>query len=276
MSRFSTSDQRFLDDLVRRVARQHIMPWFRKLPPGGVRAKSSATDLVTIADEAAETAIAVALAERFPGALIVGEEAAATDPTLIGQLNAAGLAFVIDPIDGTANFAAGQPLFGVMLAVTERGKTTAAIIHDPLCDSSSCAQLGLGAYEIDSTGAQTPLAVAAAPETIATLRGMASWRFAEPQHRPKILANLQRVGASWDHRCAAHEYRALASGHSDFVLFNRLLPWDHLAGVLLHAEAGGAHTKFDGSSYQVGETSGGLICAANAVTCDMLRHELFR
>jgi fructose-1,6-bisphosphatase/inositol monophosphatase family enzyme len=93
------------------------------------------------------------------------------------------------------------------------------------------------------------------------MTGAASWRFLPPPQRDRVLHGLPRLAASWDHRCAAHEYRALISGHAHFVLFNRLMPWDHLPGVLLHQEAGGYAAKFDGSPYLPGETTGGLICA---------------
>lgn len=260
-----------LDDVLRGVARSHIMPMFRNLPAGAVRQKSSATDLVTIADEAAEAAIVALLQQHYPGALMVGEEACAQEPARIAALRAAPFAFVIDPIDGTANFAAGLPLFGVMLAVVQNGQSIAAIIHDPVSDSSSLACLGQGAQERGRDGTLSPLHVAAAPAALAQARGMASWRFMPPPQRARMLAQMPLFAASWDHRCAAHEYRQLIAGHSDFVVFNRLMPWDHLPGVLLLQEAGGAHLRFDGSAYTPGDVAGGLIGAASLECCEAIR-----
>ena len=68
----------------------------------------------------------------LPGALVVGEEACEIDAALLPRLGEAELAFVIDPVDGTFNFASGVPLFGVMLAVVQDGETVAGIIHDPV------------------------------------------------------------------------------------------------------------------------------------------------
>lgn len=262
-----------LAQILRDAARTEILPRFRALPPGGVRAKTSAQDLVTDADEAAELLIASALAQRFPGALVVGEEAASRTPGMIDQLAAAPLAFVVDPIDGTANYAAGLPLFGVMAACVEDGHTTGAIILDPIADSFSAARAGAGAYEQDAAGRRVPLRLAP-PRPLGELTGMASWRFLPPARRQRMLAGLTRLANTWDHRCAAHEYRALVAGHSHFVLFNRLMPWDHLPGVLLVQESGGFTARFDGSAYRPGQTGGGLICTSDQATWQALHAAL--
>ena len=78
-----------------------------------------------------------------------------------------------------------------------------------------------------------------------------------------VCANLPRVAAAWDYRCAAHQYRLLAAGHCHYAVYQRLLPWDHAAGWLLHQEAGGWSARFDGSPYDPASTEGGLICAPN-------------
>ncbi len=248
------------------------MPRFRHLDPGSIREKTSKQDLVTDADEAAERFITQGLEKLFPGCLVVGEEAASRDPALIGKLAAAPLAFVVDPVDGTANYAAGLPLFGVMAAVVVQGETAAGIILDPVSDSFSAAVRGEGAWE-EQAGIRTDLRVAA-PVPLADMTGMASWRFLPSALRARVLRGLPDLAASWDHRCAAHEYRALIAGHAHFVLFNRLMPWDHLAGVLLHREAGGYAAKFDGSAYLPGETTGGLICVPDQASWYVLHKSL--
>jgi fructose-1,6-bisphosphatase/inositol monophosphatase family enzyme len=157
-----------------------------------------------------------------------------------------------------------------MAAVVEHGVTTAAVVLDPVIDSYAAARLGDGAAEHAADGSVAPLRVAP-PVRLARMCGMVSWRFLPPAQRDHALANLHRVATVWDHRCAAHEYRILVGGHGHFVLFNRLMPWDHLPGVLLHTEAGGYAAKFDGTAYIAGETAGGLICAAGAASWELLR-----
>jgi fructose-1,6-bisphosphatase/inositol monophosphatase family enzyme len=270
---FSRRDLGQLAAILRAGARSEIMPRFRRLAPGAVRQKTGPLDLVTEADVAAETVMAAAMEKAFPGVLVVGEEAAASDPALIGRLAAAPMAITLDPIDGTANYAAGVPLFGVMAAVVEHGVTTACVVLDPVVDSYAAARLGDGAAEHAADGSVLDLRVAA-PVPLARMTGMVSWRFLPRAQRDFALANLHRLATVWDHRCAAHEYRILVSGHGHFVLFNRLMPWDHLPGVLLHSEAGGYAAKFDGTAYVAGETAGGLICSADRASWEALRDAL--
>jgi len=271
---FSGGDVSALAGMLREAAATEIMPRFRRLGVGGVRTKSGPLDLVTDADEAAEARITRALEMAFPGVLVVGEEAAAHDLSLTARLAAAPLAITLDPVDGTANFAAGLPLFGVMAAVVEHGETTAAVILDPVSDSYSAALKGCGAMEYAADGSSAALRVASRV-AVAAMAGPVSWRFMEHGLRARVLRNLTKVAQVWDHRCAAHEYRALVAGHSHFVVFNRLLPWDHLPGVLLHAEAGGYSAKFDGTAYQAGETEGGLICSPDAAAWGDISKTLF-
>ncbi len=166
------------------------MPRFRRLAAGAVRSKTGPLDLVTDADEAAERVIAAGLAARFPGCLVVGEEAAAADPGLLGRLVDADLAFVVDPVDGTANFAAGLPLFGCMAAAVLRGEVVAGWIHDPLGDDTAVALRGEGAWiEAPDGRHQTPLRVAA-PEPVGRMLGDLSWTYLPEPLRGRVASRL--------------------------------------------------------------------------------------
>jgi len=270
---FSLAAADALDRLLRDAARQIILPRFRHLGAGAVRQKTGPLDLVTDADEAAEVFITEQLHNAYPGCLVVGEEATSRDPSLLGRLADAELAFVVDPIDGTSNFAAGLPLFGSMVAAVVRGRVEASVILDPVSDSTALAVLGHGAWEVAADGSRAALHVAA-PVPTDQMTGAASWRYLSPELRDEVLPNLRLVAQVLDFRCAAHQYRMLAAGHCHFVMFNRLMPWDHLPGCLLHQEAGGYAAKFDGSAYRPGQTTGGLICAPDAASWQNLRNAL--
>jgi fructose-1,6-bisphosphatase/inositol monophosphatase family enzyme len=270
---FKFGDLAAVAALLREAARAEIMPRFRNLAAHDVREKSGPLDLVTEADEAAERMIEAGLRDRFPGSVVVGEEAAAADPSLLRALSGADLAFVVDPLDGTANFAAGLPLFGVMAAVIVRGEVAAAVIHDPVGDDTALALRREGAWMEAPDGRRTGLAVAA-PVPVPRMTGMTSWRYLPEPRRSTVCRNLPRIAASWDYRCAAHAYRLAAAGHVHFLLFNRLMPWDHAPGWLLHREAGGYAARFDGSPYAVEETAGGLICAPDRDSWQALRGAL--
>ncbi len=259
---FSLADTMALAEILADAARAEVMPRFRHLAAGDVRAKSGPLDLVTEADEAAERQIARDLQRRFPGCLVVGEEAVAADPAILARLVGDGLAFVVDPVDGTNNFAWGLPLFATMAAAVLQGEVVASVIHDPVGQDHAIAVRGEGAFTQHSDGRRTDLLVAK-PVPVAEMSGGASWRYLPTALGERVAANLPRVAASFQYRCAGHEYRLIAGGHCHYLLYGRLLPWDHAPGWLLHREAGGYAARFDGSAYSVRETDGGLICAPN-------------
>ncbi len=263
-----------LVQLVRAVARTEIMPRFRNLAPSDVQAKSGPLDLVTTADEQAELRLATGLGRLFPGCVVVGEEAASCDPGLLTAVADAELCFVVDPIDGTANFCAGLPLFATMVAMLRRGAVVAAVIHDPVGDDTAVAVAGQGAWLESAAGERTALRVAAAAP-VAEMAGSVSWRYMPEPLRSTVCRNLPRLAAAWDYRCAAHQYRMLAAGHCHYVVFHRLLPWDHAAGWLLHQEAGGWSARLDGSPYDPAQTTGGLICTPDEASWRALRAALF-
>ncbi len=270
---FTHRDLATVSDLLREAARAEVMPRFRRLAPDAVRAKSGPLDLVTVADEAAEHVITAALQRYFPGCAVIGEEAASADPSVMAALGTADLAFVVDPIDGTSNYAAGIPLFGVMAAAIMRGEVVAAVILDPVSDDSALALRGEGAWSEAADGRAEALRVAA-PGPVAEMNGHISWRYLPPAERSAVCANLPRLAGAWDFRCAAHQYRMVASGSTHVLMFNRLLPWDHAPGWLLHREAGGYSARFDQTPYLPVHTSGGIICAPDRASWHAVRAAL--
>ena len=116
--------------LMRQVARDVVMPRFRNHAAHEISEKA-ANDFVTIADKESELRLAEGLAAILPEAGIIGEEACAADPTILERAGH-GLNWIIDPIDGTGNFASGNPPFGIMIALADAGATLAGWILDPM------------------------------------------------------------------------------------------------------------------------------------------------
>ncbi len=272
---FSLQDALALDEMLRDAARSEILPRFKRLSTGAVRQKSSGLDLVTDADEAAEAAITAHLLRRFPGAVVVGEEAAERDPRLLDRLGEAELAFVLDPVDGTTNFVSGLPLFGVMAAVVSRGEVIAGLIHDPISDDTAIAVRGEGSWIQAPDGRQAALRVIAPPASLAEASACVLWHFLPDDIRPIVTANLSRIGQAVCHYCAAHEFRMLAGGHSHFLFYSKLMPWDIAAGWLLHREAGGYAARSDGTPYRPASTEGWLIGAPDEASWHLFRETLF-
>lgn len=259
--------------LLAEAARAEIMPRFRRLAAGEVRAKTSAFDLVTEADEAAERRIRAALQARWPGVAMLGEEQASADPRALDVLAGEGAVFILDPVDGTANFAGGVPLFGVMLALVVAGETRAAWIHDPLGQDTAIAIRGEGAWIEVPDGTRADCRVAA-PVPVGAMLAAVSWGYMAPARKAQVLPSLAKLGATVNFRCAAHEYRLACTGGAHALAYNRLMPWDHAAGALLHAEAGGFSARFDGSPYTARTHDGGLLLAPDRASWDALRDAL--
>ena len=205
---------------------------------------------------------------------MVGEEACEKDRSKLADLPKASSAFTLDPVDGTFNFASGVPLFGVMLAVLRRGETVAGLIYDPFARDCAVAVKGAGARFVREDGVSSPAKVAAA-RPIAEMTGAVGWQYTEEPMRSLLARNQAKSMAGVNYRAAAHEYRAMAGGHIHFAFFNKLMPWDHLPGSLIHAEAGGYGALLDGTAYRVGILSGGLLFAPDRACWDELRRELW-
>ncbi|WP_298164427.1 inositol monophosphatase family protein [Novosphingobium sp.] len=228
--------------LMRRVAAEAILPRYQTLAAHEVIAKA-ANDMVTIADTEAEVMLAEGLAAIMPEAAIVGEEAVHADPALSARLDS-GLCWIIDPVDGTNNFAAGKPPFGIILALSDGGVTQSGWIYDPLQDRLCIAHLGTGALvngeriTARPTGQTPPIAA------ISTV-------FLDSAQRAAVQARIAPWYTLVDiPRCAAEQYPRLVLGVNDISVFERTLPWDHAAGVLFVNEAGGMAARPDGSPYR--------------------------
>lgn len=267
-------DLRELADKLRQAAWQELLPRFQNVRDLDVHAKSDATDLVTEADEAAELFLKGEIAAMLPGVLFVGEESASRDPDLLDRLEHADMAVVVDPLDGTANFVAGMPLFGVMAAVVEKGKAVAGVIYDPVNDDWIMAEQGGGAFLVRPDGTERRLSVSRS-SFLNEMVGYVSTDFLPSAVKPDILARLAKIKGFSSHRCAAHMYRAFASGHGHFVMLDRLTPWDHLAGTLIAVEAGAYVACIDGSPYDVTKRNGAVLSATDQDSWRSLVSEVF-
>lgn len=236
------------------AARRAIMPRYRRLTPLDMREKA-VDELVTIADQESEAILTEGLSKILPQAVIVGEEAVEEDPLLLCKLGGS-LCWIVDPLDGTANFVAGEGPFGIMVALAEFGTPIGGWILDPQSGRFVAALSGQGTL-IDgerviarASGAEVPIA------------GMSALLTQAPDRAGLVKKVRDHFTSVPIPRCAAEQYPAMIGGKSDITLFERTSPWDHAAGVLCLAEAGGKATRFDGSPYRVDDRQTGLIAAA--------------
>ncbi len=260
-----------LGEVLRDVAQREIAPRFRRLAPSDVIGKPSAedpADLVTAADRAAEAELTLRLPELVPGSSVVGEEAVAADPSVLERLRGDQPVWVVDPLDGTRNFAAGHGPFGTMVVLVERGTLLASGIYFTEGDRMFLAERGLGAFHNGQRIApRTPNA--------GVLAGTSSVRFMPEELAAPIAARATAHRQVPGVICAAHEYTQVASGQKDYVLYYRLLPWDHAPGALIVREAGGVVRHPDGREYDVFDQRESTLLAPDEATWQRARAELF-
>ncbi len=255
-------------DVMADAAARAIRPRYQHLSASEIIEKA-ADDLVTIADKESEAILAEGLARILPEAAIVGEEAAHADPAILSRLGS-DLCWIIDPLDGTNNFSAGKPPFGILVALSQGGETIGGWIYDVLSGRFCHARLGEGAY-LDgerlvarSSGESPPIAAV-------------SVLFADPVQREALLTQIAPHYRMVDiPRCAAEQYPRLALGVNDLSVFERTLAWDHAAGVLFLNEAGGKAARKDGSPYRVDEDRKGMIAAASPALWEELAARMAR
>jgi fructose-1,6-bisphosphatase/inositol monophosphatase family enzyme len=261
-----------LVDLVRQVAQNEITPRFRRLPEQAVRVKSSAHDLVTEADLAAEAAITAGVNRILPAARVVGEEAVAADPKILEHLVGAEYAVLIDPVDGTWNYANGLATHGVLLAVMHQEQTILGLLYDPVMDDWILARRGGGSWFC--TPDTRPVAMTVSEtKPLTELTGFMT-PFSFPAHcRQEAASAMLTFGRAHTLRCACHEYRMLVQGNVDFYINASAKPWDHAAGVLALEEAGGKAGFLDGRPYSPLVSDGFLVAANSDATLDAIRHQ---
>lgn len=247
--------------LVEQVARDVILPKFNTLAAAEIERKATEwerDDLVTIVDRAAETRLIAGLQGLTPGVPVLGEEGAAAEPALLGLLQGDAPVWVVDPLDGTRNFAGGNDGFGVMVSWVVAGSVRAAWVHLPRRGETFVATQGGGAY-LNGVPIRVP---AGAPSRY---RGMFSVRFLPEPTRARVLAQTEgRFEAVAASGAAAIAYTDVLRGRLEFVAYYRLLPWDHGAPALILTEAGGAVEHADGRPYSIRSTNQITIVARSA------------
>jgi myo-inositol-1(or 4)-monophosphatase len=249
-------------DVARRAASAGgavLMQHYRRV---GYREKAP-FDLVTEADVESQRAIAATLLAAFPDHTILAEEEGLRDdPTRPGR-------WIVDPLDGTVNFAHGVAPWCVSIGFEWRGRLAAAAIHVPLTGESFHAAHGGGAFRDDER-----LAVSRVERLEESLIATGfPTRFeldAERQlawfRRMSTRTHAVRRGGS-----SAWNLAMVAAGGFDVCYASGMHPWDAAAGVLLIEEAGGRVTALDGGAFRL--DSGGLL-ATNGRVHDAARHAL--
>ncbi|MBN1642373.1 MAG: inositol monophosphatase [Anaerolineae bacterium] len=241
--------------------------------PVGVYSKGL-RDLVTDVDLAAERTIVDAIRARYPNHDVLSEEmpARARYPNhdvlseeMPARARSSAYQWVIDPLDGTGNFARGYPCYSVSVALVLDGEPLVGVVHDPMRDQVFSACRGGGAM-LDGQ----PIRVSRVSDVLDTLIGMDWTR--DPVSRAKVVQIVGRLAP----RCgsirvcgsAALGMCYVAAGWWDAYWHLSLEPWDAAAGALIVREAGGMATDLAGAPWQL--TTRPLLASSGAL------HEILR
>jgi myo-inositol-1(or 4)-monophosphatase len=205
-------------------------------------------DLVTDADRASEAAIVAAIRAAFPAAAILGEEGGIYAGT--GDER-----FIVDPLDGTTNYAHRYPMFCVSIAYERAGVLEAAAIDAPLLGMRFAARRG-GGTTLNGRQVRVSSTASVAAALVCT-----GFNPADYDRNGRYFAALSRraQGVRRD-GSAALDLALVAAGRYDAFWEWDLKPWDMAAGALLIAEAGGRVTAIDGSPLDL---ANGAIAASN-------------
>lgn len=209
-----------------------------------VTTKSTEIDLVTEADLASERLIVAAIRKQFPQHTILSEEGQGDIQEIV---DGAGHLWLVDPLDGTVNYAHGFPVWGVSLALAERGQVTVAVTYSPLHDEMFWAERGQGAW---LNGQRLRVSTADRLRDALLATGFAYRRATlEDNNLAEFGAMMPRVQGMRRAGAAVLDLAYLACGRLDAYWEMHLKPWDWAAGWLLVEEAGGIVTDMRGSPW---------------------------
>lgn len=216
--------------------------------PRKIEEKASRADLVTDADRASERVIVERLQRDFPQATILTEESG----THAGR---ADERWIVDPLDGTTNFAHGYPLYCVSVAYERHGELIAGVIYAPAMGELFAAQRGAGARLNDA-----PIAVSTIARLGDAMVCTGFYPAAFERNAAEFRAASNAAQAVRRDGSAALDLAYVACGRFDGFWEFGLHPWDVAAGTLIVREAGGTVTRTDNA---VATLDGGSILASN-------------
>lgn len=242
-------------ELMRETAAAELLPRFRNLARDEVREKRPG-DIVTVADVASEQRLAAGLAKILPGVPVVGEEAVEKDPGLLDLVARPGEAcWIVDPLDGTANFAAGRDRFAMIICLVQDATAIGGWILDVPNDRLAVTHRG-GGVTLD--GKMVQGMPGAGP-----LNGFVGYKIAKSFDEQLSPGQRARLGSITTLRCAGAEYLEILAGRANFSLYRTTKPWDHAAGTLMMWEAGGGAVQFGAAPYSPAQPlNAGLITAS--------------
>lgn len=261
---------------IREVAKKEILPRFRRLSRDQVSTKSGFDDLVTEADIASERSLVEVFEKIVPNALIVGEEAVSESAAILDRVDGEGLVIIIDPIDGTWNFAHGLSTFGVLVSVVHNGETVFGVQYDPVNDDWIEATKGMGCFYMTAAGESHRIELKQQASDERLVGFLSPFQFNSAQAQLNVSALQMNYARALSLRCCCHEYRTLVQGGADFYVSPKPRVWDHAAGILCYEEAGGVVQMLDGAPYRPTVRDGVIVAGRTREIVDRIQKEFHK
>ncbi|MEL6615691.1 MAG: inositol monophosphatase family protein [Bacteroidota bacterium] len=226
-----------------------------------VRTKTT-HDLVTDVDEAAQRLILDRFARARPEDAILAEEGGSDAARPLAE----GRRWIVDPLDGTTNFAHGIPPYAVSIALEEAGQIVVGVVAEVTSGETFCATRGCGTT-VDGDSVHVSETADLDQALLATGFPFRDYRYARG-YLETFETLMRRTRGLRRHGSAAMDLAWTAAGRFDGFFEGGLAPWDVAAGVLLVEEAGGTVTGLNGDAHPV--FSGGLVAAPPRLHADVL------
>ncbi|MGH8879560.1 MAG: inositol monophosphatase family protein [Stackebrandtia sp.] len=240
----TTDTYQRVTDIIRDTVDTEALSRFGHLTRGDITEKNPG-DLVTIADTRTETALTTQLETILDGSVTVGEEACETNPALIDILATDTPAWIIDPIDGTSNYATGNPQYSCLVALASGGKVHASWLYAPSLKLTAGAHTGHGAWINDQPATITPRPATGTLDIVTT----------HPNYTGGFHDTLTKLDTPTLKRTACSSaglsYIDLIQGRHDALVYTWEKPWDHATGLHIHTTLGGRHTTMDGKTFNL-------------------------
>ncbi|MGM0594994.1 MAG: inositol monophosphatase family protein [Pseudomonadota bacterium] len=242
-----------MSTILKAAAREELLPRFRRVE-SELKADGS---VVTEADWAMQQRVLEALRQNWPQIPLLGEEMAADEQQALLESSRDGL-WLLDPLDGTSNYAVGIPFFCVSLALIRHGRVELGVIYDPLRDECFAAEAGRGAT-LNGRLLRAPLSLPPLERSM----GLVDFkRLARPL--ATSLAERPPYASQRSFGSGALDWCMIATGRCQVYLHGGQRLWDYAAGQLILAEAGGVAATLEGEPVYQGSLAPRSVVAASS------------
>ena len=243
------------------VSKKNILPFFRNLKSNQINYKNN-KDIVTSIDIEVENYLNKTLPQLIKKSNFIGEELYFKNPSILDNYNKSEYCWTVDPIDGTSNFVNGKKKFAIMIALTFKKNIIQSWIYKPLTEDLMYATNKKGTYINGHKVFKIK------NKKIVNSTGSISFKYWNKKDQNTIYIlrnNFKKINSYGSIGC---EYFDIVLGKRDFTILSKLSPWDHIPGVLLVRESGGADCHFDKKRYKFNKKCKNLI-VSNSKTLNL-------